>query len=417
MTSAVRPARAIPSQVYIARFAAERARLQRHYCNLFEFWRACRDKRCRRALRCCGDASDCLKSRIGEIPRHAQFLAREAVLVSTPHNAGGAERTVRPVHAARRDYSGASLPVAMSGEGGATRRVVEGASERVAGAMTSKPRNAERPAPPPPHFVRSPSPGHHGGGLRCADRSVYCYRNIAGALGCSMRSANRSHALRRITTLGFATLALCLSAPAALAFSVSFDWCPQGSSPNFTLHDVPHGTVNLRFAMTDLDKPALPSRRRHGRLSRPAGSAVRCFRLGLHRPDAAARRGAHLRVQHPGAGAGRHRARRHHGAEEISGVRDIILPRTAGEEPRNARRRGQVRAPILTFKRARKLRTKMSLPEVLLWQALRSQHMAGLRFRRQHPVGPYILDFYRASARLAVEIDGTAHDSAEQTPP
>ena len=71
------------------------ARLQRHYCNLFKFWRACRDKRCRRHLRCCGDTSECLKSRIGEIPRHAQFLAREAVLVSTPHNAGGAERTVR----------------------------------------------------------------------------------------------------------------------------------------------------------------------------------------------------------------------------------------------------------------------------------------------------------------------------------
>ena len=95
MTSAIRPARAIPSQVYIARFAAERARLQRHYCNLFKFWRACPDKNCRRHLRCCGDTSECLKNRIGEIPRHAQFLAREAVLMSTPRNAGGAERTVR----------------------------------------------------------------------------------------------------------------------------------------------------------------------------------------------------------------------------------------------------------------------------------------------------------------------------------
>ncbi|HSZ67112.1 MAG TPA: endonuclease domain-containing protein [Xanthobacteraceae bacterium] len=56
----------------------------------------------------------------------------------------------------------------------------------------------------------------------------------------------------------------------------------------------------------------------------------------------------------------------------------------------------------------------MTLPETLLWQVLRSRHVAGLRFRRQHPVGPYILDFYCASARLAVEIDGAAHDSAEQ---
>jgi hypothetical protein len=78
-----------------ARFAAERARLQLHYCNLFKFWRACRDKRCRRHLRCCGDTSACLKRRIGEISRTAQFEARQAVLVATPHNAGPAERTVR----------------------------------------------------------------------------------------------------------------------------------------------------------------------------------------------------------------------------------------------------------------------------------------------------------------------------------
>jgi len=56
----------------------------------------------------------------------------------------------------------------------------------------------------------------------------------------------------------------------------------------------------------------------------------------------------------------------------------------------------------------------MTLPEVLLWQALRIRHVGGLRFRRQHPVGPYILDFYRASARLAVEVDGGTHDSVEQ---
>jgi very-short-patch-repair endonuclease len=37
-----------------------------------------------------------------------------------------------------------------------------------------------------------------------------------------------------------------------------------------------------------------------------------------------------------------------------------------------------------------------------------------LRFRRQHPVGPYILDFYCPSARLAIEIDGTAHDFGDR---
>ena len=71
-------------------------------------------------------------------------------------------------------------------------------------------------------------------------------------------------------------------------------------------------------------------------------------------------------------------------------------------------------APILTFKRARSMRTRMTLPEVLLRQALRKRQTSGPRFRRQHPFGPYILDFYCPSARLAVEVEGGAHDSAEQ---
>ena len=73
---------------------------------------------------------------------------------------------------------------------------------------------------------------------------------------------------------------------------------------------------------------------------------------------------------------------------------------------------GGMRAPDKTFRRARELRRAMSLPEIVLWQALRKGRLAGLRFRRQHPIGPYILDFYCPSARLAVEVDGFAHDSA-----
>lgn len=63
--------------------------------------------------------------------------------------------------------------------------------------------------------------------------------------------------------------------------------------------------------------------------------------------------------------------------------------------------------------RARKLRAEMSFPEVLLWQELRRK--AGeVRFRRQHPVGRYILDFYVASIRLAIEIDGEVHDMGDR---
>ncbi|HTT85199.1 MAG TPA: endonuclease domain-containing protein [Rhizomicrobium sp.] len=56
----------------------------------------------------------------------------------------------------------------------------------------------------------------------------------------------------------------------------------------------------------------------------------------------------------------------------------------------------------------------MTLPEVLLWNALRGGQLQNLRFRRQHPVGPYILDFYCPSARLAVEVDGAVHSRERQ---
>jgi len=58
--------------------------------------------------------------------------------------------------------------------------------------------------------------------------------------------------------------------------------------------------------------------------------------------------------------------------------------------------------------RARALRKKMSPIEQRLWHALRGAQL-GVSFRRQHPIGPYVLDFYCASAGLAVELDGDEH--------
>jgi len=51
----------------------------------------------------------------------------------------------------------------------------------------------------------------------------------------------------------------------------------------------------------------------------------------------------------------------------------------------------------------------MTPPEARLWVALRRKAVEGLRFRRQHPVGPYVLDFYCEAARLGVEVDGQTH--------
>ena len=66
-----------------------------------------------------------------------------------------------------------------------------------------------------------------------------------------------------------------------------------------------------------------------------------------------------------------------------------------------------------TTGKARDLRRKMSLPEVIMWHWLR-QRPNGLKFRRQHPSGPYILDFFCSDARLAVEIDGESHSRGDQ---
>jgi very-short-patch-repair endonuclease len=50
------------------------------------------------------------------------------------------------------------------------------------------------------------------------------------------------------------------------------------------------------------------------------------------------------------------------------------------------------------------------MPERILWRRLRDRRLAGAHFRRQHPLGPYIVDFFCAPARLAVELDGVTHD-------
>ncbi|MGD0756154.1 MAG: endonuclease domain-containing protein [Bacteroidales bacterium] len=59
--------------------------------------------------------------------------------------------------------------------------------------------------------------------------------------------------------------------------------------------------------------------------------------------------------------------------------------------------------------KARELRKKMTEPEKILWSHLRKRNQHGLYFRRQHPYGIYILDFYCFEANLVIEIDGIIH--------
>ena len=59
------------------------------------------------------------------------------------------------------------------------------------------------------------------------------------------------------------------------------------------------------------------------------------------------------------------------------------------------------------------LRNNMTPAEVALWKLLRERQVCGLKFRRQFGAGPYVLDFYCPELRLAIELDGAVHDSAE----
>ena len=65
-----------------------------------------------------------------------------------------------------------------------------------------------------------------------------------------------------------------------------------------------------------------------------------------------------------------------------------------------------------TVLRARALRRDMTLPEGMLWQVLRGRPK-GLKFRRQHPIGRCIVDFYCPAAKLVVEIDGFVHEMGQ----
>jgi very-short-patch-repair endonuclease len=63
---------------------------------------------------------------------------------------------------------------------------------------------------------------------------------------------------------------------------------------------------------------------------------------------------------------------------------------------------------------ARELRKQQTPAEARLWQRLRRRQLNGHYFRRQHPIGNFIVDFYCAKAHLVVEVDGDIHDMQEE---
>ena len=66
------------------------------------------------------------------------------------------------------------------------------------------------------------------------------------------------------------------------------------------------------------------------------------------------------------------------------------------------------------FSKARALRRNTTESEKLLWEKIRGNQLSGFRFKRQHPIGYYIVDFYCHKARLVIELDGEYHNQADQ---
>ena len=62
----------------------------------------------------------------------------------------------------------------------------------------------------------------------------------------------------------------------------------------------------------------------------------------------------------------------------------------------------------------RRLRSNMTGQETRLWSRLRARQLQGLKFRRQHGIGPYIVDFYCPEQSLVIEVDGDSHADADQ---
>ncbi len=86
-------------------------------------------------------------------------------------------------------------------------------------------------------------------------------------------------------------------------------------------------------------------------------------------------------------------------------------PLPGGEVGKGARARDALDPALLGL--ARRLRQEHSDAEQLMWALVRNRRLGGFKFRRQHPVDPYVLDFYCEEAKLAVELDGGQHNTED----
>ncbi len=64
--------------------------------------------------------------------------------------------------------------------------------------------------------------------------------------------------------------------------------------------------------------------------------------------------------------------------------------------------------------KARELRSNMTIAELKLWAEIKGKQLKGVKFRRQHPISSYIVDFYAPQLNLVVEVDGDTHEEQKE---
>lgn len=100
-------------------------------------------------------------------------------------------------------------------------------------------------------------------------------------------------------------------------------------------------------------------------------------------------------------------------------MRDLSSPSPRGDEEEKLAKQCWIKpnprmADGISYTRAKAFRRRMTPPEARLWVCLRASRFRGYKIRRQHPIGPYILDFFCAAASLAIEVDGAQHDHPDR---
>jgi very-short-patch-repair endonuclease len=90
------------------------------------------------------------------------------------------------------------------------------------------------------------------------------------------------------------------------------------------------------------------------------------------------------------------------------GLKTVIISRIQGDPMKK-----RLRSFPAAIQNARSLRRSATIPERVLWNALRHRKLGGWKFRRQHPVGPFVLDFFCREKSIAIELDGDIHSQKE----